>query len=497
MIRLTRSISNANKLIVATFLIFSSTPADQVRRSKSLWHPHDISPLVWSVQITEDTIPSFTDLPPPHGPSTEPEGTLFTGRDTDKLWLQPLLGYQYRLFRGEKVHVNDMGLRVTGDAAPFRFLVDARIYSEFTNKNLPSYDGSFIERQQDTSLSDVQYNSYARFRGNVTYENHGWIFGASHDAPHWGPAVHMPLSLGSQTPPFWHLTLLKSIGPFQVSGLWGKLSIDGEGAFRSTMNTRSLYAHRYQWAPSPWFTLGISETLILYNHEEPFAFIPIFPLFMIKGETLETKNNGNLAFDLQLRWPGRARFWTEFLLDDVHSPSGLFNDYWGNKWAWTVGWQWIHALRPGWNLGLLAEYSRLEPWVYTHYQPGTSQSTHRGRPLGHPVGPDAQTSIAQILLKSKNHEHSLSIAAMDKGAQKGSAVGDTMVAWNVNWQEHLAPKRFLRNAPKTYRELIYEGLWNWRSLTFFGRLGIPLSGTRSDAWLLWQSATHAGVLLGF
>ena len=54
--------------------------------------------------------------------------------------------------------------------------------------------------------------------------------------------------------------------------------------------------------------------------------LPVIPLFMIKTTQVERSNNGNLAFDASWRLPGRLRIYSEFLIDDIQSPTALFDD---------------------------------------------------------------------------------------------------------------------------------------------------------------------------
>jgi hypothetical protein len=99
----------------------------------------------------------------------------------------------------------------------------------------------------------------------------------------------------------------------------------------------SVYAHRYEWSVTPNWLFGISEQLILYEYEEPFAWVPVVPLFIFKGDAYERLNNGNIAADLTWRFAPWGRLYGEILVDDVQSPTSIFDDQLGNKWGALLG----------------------------------------------------------------------------------------------------------------------------------------------------------------
>lgn len=124
-----------------------------------------------------------------------------------------------------------------------------------------------------------------------------------------------------------------------------------------------VYAHRYEWSPTRWLDLGVTEVLILYKTQEPIAFVPIVPLFMMKGHGVERYLNGALAFDGQVRPVDGWRLFSEFMIDDMSVPASLFNNFWKNKWALAVGSHLAFEPAPEWSIGLASEALRIEPWV--------------------------------------------------------------------------------------------------------------------------------------
>lgn len=214
-------------------------------------------------------------------------------------------------------------------------------------------------------------------------------------------------------------------GNFRVRTLWEALAIDGAGAFRNSTHSRSLYGHRYEWMPRPWLTLGGSEALILYDHQEPVAILPFAPLFMEKGQGIENDNNGEMAFDINVRPLPGLRWYGEFLIDDMSEPSSLFDDLWKNRWAYTTGLQLASTLN-GTNTGLILEYSHVEPWVYSHYAADGVQAANQGVLLGNPSGPNSRSVKVTTYAYRTGFSVASSLELVWKGADLGSRWTDTL-----------------------------------------------------------------------
>lgn len=338
---------------------------------------------------------------------------------------------------------------------------DARISVERQEPFPHSYDGQFIEPSEEGNNSVATFTSFARFEGRMTIDTRLGRFGAGRHRQHWGPAYQYPLVLGQWTQPFSHVDWSMEWGPFRIRTLWAQLAIDGAGQFRSDTASRSLYAHRYEWSPTRWLDVGITEALVIYKTQEPIAFVPIVPLFMMKGQSVEAYANGELAFDAQVRPADGWRFYGEFLIDDMSEPTSLFNDFWKNKWAVTVGSHYAFTPVPNLETGLITELSRVEPWVYTQYLANTNQATHQDIPLGNPNGPNSLSVSTQVYARYQGATIHSGIEWINKGIDSGSRLDD------VRAESSLAGKGFLTA--------------NQQAL--FLRCGLSYSLEHSSAWM--------------
>jgi hypothetical protein len=168
----------------------------------------------------------------------------------------------------------------------------------------------------------------------------------------------------------------------------------------------SFWDRRFQW--------GISEVMIAgsttnqqnndpentirpeYRGQEigwEWTFmIPFVPMIFVELYTGDMANAA-LAFDFSLNWPQDFRFYGEFYIDDLLSPWKFLSDDWGNKWAFTLGMQYFTNL---YNRDVSAglEWSRVEPWVYTHFYGGSHRYDHFDKCLGSPMGPNSMAIAA-------------------------------------------------------------------------------------------------------
>jgi hypothetical protein len=388
------------------------------------------------------------------------------------LSVSPIGGYEYR-YSDENVNAFDGGVLTTGASGPVSFYLDARMFTETHERfDHRSFDREFVERQDEKASGTVAYSSFSRFRSNLSYDLPWGRFTVARDAAHWGPGLFTNLSFNANAIPFNQLTFTTHLGPLSVQSLYGRLALDTNWETDTTGDTRSIYAHRYEWRATPNLLLGISEQLVLHKREAPFAFVPIVPLYIAKAAENEHLNNGNIAGDAAYRIPGIGLLYTEFLIDDLQSPTALFNDYWGNKWGWMIGGHWVGEWA-GRDFGCVGEYSRVEPWVYTHKEPRTAQTAHFNQPLGNPLGPNSQAVILKGYLRQADSWYlSTRIDLTWKGTDPGSSIDDI--------QRDEATKSFLAGVEEP-DWMVHPYVWyRWNHVAAFCELGF---GTRVESRL--------------
>lgn len=362
----------------------------------------------------------------------------------------------------------DGGLYLRGFRDSVEFMLDARIYVENHSANYPkSFDGEFVEFQKEEDNDGVEYASYARYRGMFAVNMGFGRLMLARDVFHFGPGYYNNLTLNQFALPYNTLSFEFHVGPLTVVSLYGDLRIYPNSMSSKNTNDRNLYAHRYELNLGN-LILGMSETQILYNENKPWLFVPVVPLFMEKGNFSENNNNGALAFDANYRLFNAARIYTEFYIDDFESPISLIhNDNIEAKWAWMAGAQIGRDFTFGkrtLEAGIIAEYARVEPYVYSHFHPNTAQTANLGEPLGNPNGPNSQTiDVALYGRFAKRLNLNVRQSFVWKGSDYGSAVNDTTPTSN----HYKLPKKFIDGAKMKYSlspAISYDGDYVFYSL---------------------------------
>jgi hypothetical protein len=366
------------------------------------------------------------------------------------LAISPVLAFDMRGGNdlGDTIQGYEGGLFIRGYKDSIDFWLDARMFSERHSAEPPrSWDREFLENQGNKDIEgEAKYSSYSRYRGNLNIRMGFGNLGFARDAPHWGPGYFGNLSLNQNAVPFNQMTFSTTLGPLTVISLYGDLRVDSHSMSTANLKSRNLYAHRYElnFANTQ---IGINEISVLYNLNKPWLFVPIVPLFIEKGNYTEDANNGTLSLDFSQRLPFGFRIYSEFLLDDMESPTSLIrNDNIEAKWAWMAGLAYAGNFGD-FRAGSIAEYSRVEPYVYSHFHPNTAQIAHLGYPVGAPNGPNSQTINWLVYAKRKEaFQFQLGQEWAWKGTDYGSAVNDTTPAI-----DHMkTPKHFLKDAKMKY-----------------------------------------------
>ena len=116
--------------------------------------------------------------------------------------------------------------------------------------------------------------------------------------------------------------------------------------------------------------------------------------------------------------------------------------------------------------GAIAEYARIEPYVYSHFHPNTAQAAHLGVPLGAPNGPNSQTIDFAVYGRfARRINVNVRNTWLWKGTDYGSAINDTTPTSN----HFKLPKKFLDGAKMKYSlspAISYDGDFVFYQLEF-------------------------------
>lgn len=276
------------------------------------------------------------------------------------------------------------------------FLVTDRLAGDFSNVDRFKYNfnpsrGQFTmvepDKRADSIMTDKQ--TYERYSAWISASVKKINILAGTDAPVWGPEG---LSLSGNAPPFAQVRLSAEMGRMQYTYFHGNLA----GAHDSLLHLITVNE------PLRKYLVGQRIDLVLPHHlnvgwnavtvygdrpVELIYLVPVTPLFFA-GHFLGDRDNTTMQFDAVWNPFKNMQFSGELFLDDLLSPTDFFTDYWGNKWAFSIGAGYFPlCLGKMWRTGI--KYTRIEPWVYTHYEGEVLRYRHFGACLGSPLGPNS------------------------------------------------------------------------------------------------------------
>lgn len=332
------------------------------------------------------------------------------------------------------------GISASGYIDSLDFDLNVALYAERHNHdNPPSVDR--LETDWVVWDNDGHHIvNYKRYQGHLGF-NYSWLrLELGRDALHWGPGFYNNLTLNRQAVPYGYFSVDMVFGPLRIISFYGSLEIDSVGSKIHSDNSRNLYGHRYELALGN-LTFGMSEIQVIYNNNNPWLLVPVFPQFMEKGNYTERSNNGALSFDANYRIMRMARIYGEFYVDDFDSPMSIIqNEYLDNEWAFMVGGQFGYNLTLDGLLmefGSIFEYSHIEQLVYTHYSSNQGQMANAGFPLGNQYGPNSQTiDWTLYALVDNSFIFTLHNKWIWKGTVFGSYLNETMIPGMADMHKH-------------------------------------------------------------
>ena len=206
-------------------------------------------------------------------------------------------------------------------------------------------------------------------------------------------------------------------------------SIVGNDSIGSQLQSKYLVFHRLELGPffNNSFKLGFNEMVIYSNIPINFAFIN--PISFLTSADLNTElpgknsNNTLLGIDIQFYPVKNVSLQSSLLIDDLNfgtiaDDSSKGND---NKFGFQAGLNWQDALTLP-NLGFYYEYTRINPFVYSHREINNSYSNW-GLPIGHALNPNSDEHAFKL---SYNWGSLINLAVTYKMQRTGENYTDSL-----------------------------------------------------------------------
>ncbi len=283
------------------------------------------------------------------------------------------VGYYLRASNGQKL---------SGDSNDVNFAryTDPKLYAQYKfqyeRRNFDTFDG-YLRYQTNQNWLALTVGR------NPVYQGFGFID---------------RLYLSNNTVPYDFLKLDLAYKAVTYSFLYGSLRGDSLGR---PLDAKNIATHRLDVQFSNIFRMGFFESVIISN--SPFSFTFLNPVNFLTSAELNkasqpgenNANNAILGIDLMVLPLKKVAMQASFLLDDFEF-STLFEDNAKvtNKFAFQFGLLWADAFTLP-SLDMTAEYTRLDPYVYSHVS-NKSTYTNWGLPLGNHLEPNSDEIAVKL-----------------------------------------------------------------------------------------------------
>ncbi|MBL7128519.1 MAG: hypothetical protein ISS16_05990 [Ignavibacteria bacterium] len=194
------------------------------------------------------------------------------------------------------------------------------------------------------------------------------------------------------------------------------------GEFKQIRNdryTKYFAANRLKLSFPDVLDFGIGESVIYSSRGIELAYLNPLVFYKFVEMSLQDRDNATVFFDVQTHFLKNLEFQGTFFLDE----NILFNlselDQYINKTAYQIG-AYVYEPANIENLSFILEYTRIRPYVYTHFDPKNTYTAF-GVILGHEIGPNADQLYTKL---AYNFSEWVSLSMEYQKIRKGNNIVD-------------------------------------------------------------------------
>ncbi|MCF7810640.1 capsule assembly Wzi family protein [bacterium] len=208
-----------------------------------------------------------------------------------------------------------------------------------------------------------------------------FLFGK--DRIRWGPAKEGGLLLSGISPSFSQLRtsvrlwdkvrFIHTVGALHPTDLpLDTLYVTDNGWTRTAHSWKWLAAHRIEYNPCEFLTVAVNEAVIWGERGLDFSYVNPVNFYYSAEHNGGDNDNVLMSGDFCLRVGKLGLLYGELLIDDMNT-STLGKGDPGNKFGYLLGFAVYKIGFDGAKAGV--EYTRLDPYLYTHFYPINRYST--------------------------------------------------------------------------------------------------------------------------
>jgi len=207
-----------------------------------------------------------------------------------------------------------------------------------------------------------------------------------------------------------------------------------------------MHAHRLNFNISDNLSFGLTETMVYGASPEErrsteVIYLAPFVPYVFAESYGGDRDNKAMSMDFSWKLFKKYEIYGELFIDDLDNITSFFDEsWWGNKWAVSLGLAIDSAKIGTFNWDYNFEYTRIEPWVYTHHKGLGNDYSHFGNSLGSDLGPNSREIYNRLGVSHKDFlKLDLSVSAVAKDTAFGSRLED------IHTPEHPDDKKYLNS----------------------------------------------------
>jgi hypothetical protein len=166
--------------------------------------------------------------------------------------------------------------------------------------------------------------------------------------------------------------------------------------FREVDHVKYMAAHMVEFTPTRGVDISLGESVV-YSDKGPLLLYLIPVMFFKSAEHYNNdKDNVQWFGNLDLNLIRNVNVYGSLFIDDLSLDNLLIGEEHPNYFAYTVGFQTYDVLLK--NIEFTAEYTRINPWVYTHQYPA-NEFTNDGYNMGNWMGQNSENIFLDLSYK--------------------------------------------------------------------------------------------------
>jgi len=290
--------------------------------------------------------------------------------------------------RARGTFANHFGFSIQGINAEFRGDRNVLLRDKRLRTNFKIYDASF--------------RNFDFTEGYFRYDAHIFSFQLGRERILWGRGIGEQIIFSDNPPQFdfvkfdvkykWlrynflHGWILPSNGSF--------IFLPQTDDFERTLADKYIAVHRIGMMVSRYVDFGINEMVIYSNRSVDAAYLNPFIFFESVQRARKERDNTFLVFDVKSSPRDNFQLRASVLFDDINFKT-FGTHTWDNRWAMQIGLLFAEPLTLE-NTMFRCEYTRIEPYVFSHGRSRENNYSHDGYLLGTSLQPNSENYFFEI-----------------------------------------------------------------------------------------------------